>query len=494
MTRLLMVGVAFTILTGPRWGVAPLAWFAPIPWLLFARRAHGRRDWAWLFLSLLAGYAAQCAIFATTPVPVVGVIGFAPPLALIRFAAIGIGEAVRRRLGEGAGLIAYVAATAGVDWVGYGLTEFGAWMATANSQVEWLTFMQIVSVAGLAGAGALMAFASGSMAIALGASPSTWPTGHRATAPALAGLLVTMVVGWGAMRLDQPVPGQTVTVAAVTTKVGPTERGLPDADALRANTDQLFARTITAADLGARLVVWNEIATVMPPAEEPGFVARARALARDRQIDLVLAYGVLVGADRLLFDNKYLFISDSGEILEEYRKHHPVPGEPSIRGTEPLRVLERPYGRVAGAICYDYDFPALAREHARLGADLVVLPSSDWRGIDPVHTFMARTRAIEGGFTLLRSVRWAPSGAFDARGRTRAWMSALDDTDGVMVARVPVGRLSTNATAVGDALAMAGLLLSAGLLLAAAVSSRIQACSRFALRRPHFSFSSLKSR
>lgn len=66
-----------------------------------------------------------------------------------------------------------------------------------------------------------------------------------------------------------------------------------------------------------------------------------------------------------------------------YQKHHPVPGEPSIRGTEPLRVLARPYGRVGGAICYDYDFPALAREHARLGADLVVVPSSDWRGIDP---------------------------------------------------------------------------------------------------------------
>jgi len=81
-------------------------------------------------------------------------------------------------------------------------------------------------------------------------------------------------------------------------------------------------------------------------------------------------------------------------LIAEYGPSVPVPGEPSIRGEGPLRILDRPYGKVGGAICYDYDFPAIAREHARGGADLVVVPSSDWRGIDPVHTFMARVRAV----------------------------------------------------------------------------------------------------
>jgi apolipoprotein N-acyltransferase len=197
--------------------------------------------------------------------------------------------------------------------------------------------------------------------------------------------------------------------------------------------------------------VWNEIATVIQPAEEPAFTARATTLAVELGVDLVLAYAVLEQSDPVLFDNKYLFISDTGEVLDEYQKHHPVPGEPSIRGTAPLKMLKRPYGVVGGAICYDYDFPSLAREHARSAVDIVVLPSSDWRGIDPIHTYMARTRAIEGGFALVRAVRWAPSGVFDALGTPRGWMTAIDDNDGVLLAQVPVGQRQTLATKLGYA-------------------------------------------
>jgi apolipoprotein N-acyltransferase len=71
------------------------------------------------------------------------------------------------------------------------------------------------------------------------------------------------------------------------------------------------------------------------------------------------------------------------------------------------------------------------RWHARQGAELVVLPSSDWRGIDPAHTLMTRVRAIEGGFSLVRSARWAASGAFDARGRVRGWMPATEHNERV---------------------------------------------------------------
>jgi apolipoprotein N-acyltransferase len=58
---------------------------------------------------------------------------------------------------------------------------------------------------------------------------------------------------------------------------------------------------------------------------------------------------------------------------------------------------------MSGALCYDYDFPALAAQHGSLGVDLVALPSSDWRGIDPIHTQMAAVRAIEQGVSIVRS-------------------------------------------------------------------------------------------
>lgn len=457
MLALLAIGGILTALTGPRWGIAALAWLAPVPYLLHARRARGWRPWLALFGVLLAGHSLQTILIATPPVPIVATLLFGPPLALLRFGAIGAGELVRRRAGEAAGALAYVAATVVLDWIGYRMTELGAWMATAGSQVESLTFLQLASIAGLAGLGAIMATVAVTIARLLAAAQ---PVAHLRSAVAVAGALIALMV-WATFRLDQPLPGRSLAVAAVVTQVGPDEHGMPDDATLTANTEALFARTRVAAARGARLVVWNEVATLVHPAEEAAFIDRARAMARQLAIDLVLAYAVLETRDPVLLDNKYLFIADDGRVLDEYQKHHPVPGEPSIRGTGPLRVLDRPYGRVGGAICYDYDFPALAREHARAGADLVVLPSSDWRGIDPVHTFMARVRAIEGGFAMIRSVRWAASGAFDAHGRGRAWMNAIDDNDGVMVARLPVGRTPTLATRLGDApVALAAIALA----------------------------------
>ena len=77
---------------------------------------------------------------------------------------------------------------------------------------------------------------------------------------------------------------------------------------------------------------------------------------------------VLIEETPLRLENKYVWFAPNGEVLDTYHKHHPVPGEPSIRGSAPLRTVDRPYGRAAGAICYDYDFPSMAAAHGRLGA------------------------------------------------------------------------------------------------------------------------------
>ena len=206
---------------------------------------------------------------------------------------------------------------------------------------------------------------------------------------------------------------------------------------------------------------------MVEPAEEPDFVARGVDFARRRGVDLVLAYIVPLSDAPFRMENKYLFISESGDVLETYFKHHPVPGEGSVPGTGPLRGLDRPYGTVAGAICYDYDFPEMSLGHAAVGAGLVVVPASDWRGIDPYHTQMARIRAIEGGFSVVRPVRWATSGAFDAYGRQRASLSHFEENDRVMLATVPTVPLPTLYGRIGDAPALGYVLILVGALAAA---------------------------
>jgi predicted amidohydrolase len=61
-----------------------------------------------------------------------------------------------------------------------------------------------------------------------------------------------------------------------------------------------------------------------------------------------------------------------------------------------LRLFETEFGRVAIAICYDVQFPEIARAAARLGAHILVVPSctDDRQGFWRVR-YCAHARAIE---------------------------------------------------------------------------------------------------
>jgi apolipoprotein N-acyltransferase len=443
---LLALGALATLATGPRWGIAALAWVAPVPYLLYARRVRGWRGWLALAGVLILAHPIQLLQIITPPIPVVAAFGFGLPVAVLVLAPLLSAELLRRRAGETLGLYSFACLSAIMAWVGYAHTELGAWTAPANTQVASLPLLQLTSLVGLAGLGFVMAWVAAAIASVL-----AMPAAQRRWRHALAaGATVLAALTFGTLRLGAT-HDRSVTVAAVVTDVGLTPHGAPSADVLASNTDTLFERTRVAAARGARLVVWNEVATLVEPADEAPLIARGGAEAHRLGVDLVLAYGVLRSRTPLYMENKYAFLTNEGQVVATYVKHHPVPAEPSVRGTEPLQLIERPYGRVAGALCYDYDFPALAREQSRLGAELVVVPSSDWRGIDPVHTQMASARAVEGGFSLLRSVRWGASGAFDAYGRVRAWMPVTEANDRVMLASLPIGRVPTLYSVIGDA-------------------------------------------
>jgi apolipoprotein N-acyltransferase len=122
---------------------------------------------------------------------------------------------------------------------------------------------------------------------------------------------------------------------------------------------------------------------------------------------------------------------------------------------------------MGAALCYDYDFPQLAAEHGAHAADLVALPSSDWRGIDPIHTQMAAVRAIEQGISIVRSTRFGLSAGIDPHGRLRAWSSSFDAPDRVTIIDLPRRGTPTLYRRTGDAFAW----LCAAFLAAAAVDN-----------------------
>ena len=66
--------------------------------------------------------------------------------------------------------------------------------------------------------------------------------------------------------------------------------------AQRAARSHLFARSERAADLGANVVVWNEMATLVSTSGEAALAARGQAFAKERGVILLMSYGVVKSA------------------------------------------------------------------------------------------------------------------------------------------------------------------------------------------------------
>lgn len=460
---LYLLTLALLVATANRWGSALAGWLQLIALVVLVRRVRGPAQVGGLVAVVTLGTFLQVLKVITEPISPILTVGFAAPAVAGTLLILALYRIVWNRGGEVAALAFLPSVFALSDWSTANATELGAWGTLAATQLDQLPLLQVTSLVGVPG----FAFLMGAVAAAAGAALD----GQRLTAPFVAPFAALLVVEvWGSVRLNAVPSGPTRTVAAVVTDLGLSPDGSwPSAAALAENTEVLFARTELAAQRGAQLVAWNEAAAFVEAEDEAPLLARGEETARRLGIDLVLAYAVLVSREPVLFGNRWVWFDPTGAKVQTYDKHHPVPGEPSVRGTDPIRVVERPWGKVGGAICYDYDFPALAAEHGRQGAVLAVVPSSDWLGIDPYHTWMARVRAIEQGFSLVRPVRWATSGAYDAYGRARGTMSPWEDNDRVMVATVPIRQVRTWYTRLGDAptLTVSGVLLvvAAGLAL-----------------------------
>jgi apolipoprotein N-acyltransferase len=73
------------------------------------------------------------------------------------------------------------------------------------------------------------------------------------------------------------------------------------------------------------------------------------------------------------------------------------------------------------------DFPALSRQYAADGADLMLVPAWDFNADRWLHSRMAVLRAVENGFALARSARNGLLTLSDNRGRILAETATAPD-------------------------------------------------------------------
>ena len=163
------------------------------------------------------------------------------------------------------------------------------------------------------------------------------------------------------------------------------------------NLARIIERAGEAADMGARIVVFPEMAltgynhdngsiAMHEAAAEtvPGPASNAlAALSRERGIWIVVGLPERDAESGTIYNSA--FVTGPEGLVGCYRKIHPA-GQESLwcaKGDEPL-LFDTPWGPVGLGICYDtYCFPELSRYYAARGARLYLNPTAvpgvlDW--------------------------------------------------------------------------------------------------------------------
>jgi len=180
--------------------------------------------------------------------------------------------------------------------------------------------------------------------------------------------------------------------------------------------DQVVGLVDTAADYKCRLVVFPEYFTIqlltLGDLGRP-MPAQVRALAgqRERYLDLLsglarrhslyIAGGTIPtvdDGDEERVYNECGFFAPSGEVGIQGKLHMTrfEAEDWHVSPRSQLRVFDTEFGTVAVTICYDVEFPELARAAARHGANIILAPSctDDRQGYFRVR-YCAHARAIE---------------------------------------------------------------------------------------------------
>ena len=454
-----LLSLLFLALVGMRFNVSILAWVVFVPILLLTRENQTKKEWFSLFLVLQLAYFLQVAKIITDPIPIMMALLFSAPMAIGSWVVLWIFEKVRRKVGDMLGILFFASLMSVSEWLTFYTSELGSWGSMTYTQLDDLAFLQLSSLFGITLGAFFIYLASAFIAVFI-------VNRHRREfiKPALISfVLYALFYTYGVWRVDQGSTNQeTVLVAGITSDMQITPQAIPSKEYLDKGTNMLIEKTKLAIDRGAKLVAWNEGATIVFKENEQEFIKRLKKLSLEKNVELFIAYIVPIDGIKK-FENKYLFFS-KGELIDTYFKYHPVPGEPAVKGTTLAKVTNVKYANISGAICYDFDFPQLGRALSQKGADIVVVPSSDWRGIDPIHGLQAMVRAIEGGYSLLRPVRGATSFAFDSYGRVRGSLNYFEENDHILMASLPTRKVWTLYSVVGDIFPMFLLLFLGGIV------------------------------
>lgn len=130
------------------------------------------------------------------------------------------------------------------------------------------------------------------------------------------------------------------------------------------------------------------------------YLTKIRDLCKEMNLHVVISFPE-DGQD----GNYYIassFIDNNGEVLGTYRKMHLFDIEKKFfTPGEEFKVVETKFGKVGLMICFDVEFPEMARALKLKGADLLIIVNANMHPYKNHHHIYARSRAMENEITVI---------------------------------------------------------------------------------------------
>ncbi len=224
----------------------------------------------------------------------------------------------------------------------------------------------------------------------------------------------------------------TFTAAMFKLAIAQAEAVRYDKDANLARVEELMAR---ASSNGAQAIlfpelfltgytVWDRLAELAEPLEGPSIRRLADLAGRFR---LAVVCGFPERRPGFRPYNSACVIGPDGTVVGAYRKTHMFDREPEFFSPgEALPVFDTPFGPVGVAICYDLEFPEVARILALQGARIILNPTANMEPYAEYQAVYLRARAMENGIHIAAAntvgddgtyAYFGESAAVDPRGR-----------------------------------------------------------------------------
>jgi len=468
-------------------GVVTRVTIPPLTWVALTLLLHASRSmtagaalpglWIAFYVALVVG---DRGILPVEGPPYFAIVAALATVLVVPFAADRLAAA--RLVGVRANLV-FPMALVTVEFLRSRLVPGATWGSLAYTQYGYLALMQVAAVAGIWGLTFLMGWFASTLEMA-------WSRGFDWSVVGLpvltcAAVLGTALVGGAARLASAPTDRAVVRVATLNRPVDLfipgeitriAEGSVPPADdrlnaKLARLHDWFLDGSRREARAGARIIVWPETSLLIFKEDEAAFLTRAQQLASDEHVFLAMGMGTVRPGAILPLENKLVAIDPSGRISMSYLKSHPVAGwEAGIMrvGDGRVPVMAASGRRIAGAICYDADFPEFIRQAAQDSADLLIVPANDWRTIKDIHFQMHAFRAIETGLPVIRAAASGVSSAFDPWGRVLGVADYFAEGDRTLTVQMPLGGVPTLYARIGDLFAwlcVAGVVLAVGTAL-----------------------------